>query len=126
MAHFAQLDENDVVVQVIVVANEDILNENEEESEEIGVAFCKQLFGLDTVWVQTSYNGSFRKHYAGKNYTYDRVKDKFIPPQPYPSWTLDEENCVWYAPLPRPDANMWFWDEELHQSDNTQGWVSPQ
>jgi len=79
MAHFAQLDENNVVTQVIVVHNNELLD-NGVEREELGVAFCKSLFGADTRWVQTSYNGSIRKHYAGVGYTYDPVADEFVPP----------------------------------------------
>jgi hypothetical protein len=79
MAHFAQLDENNVVTQVIVVHNNELLD-NGVEYEELGVAFCKSLFGADTRWVQTSYSGSIRKHYAGVGYTYDPVADEFVPP----------------------------------------------
>lgn len=79
MAHFAQLDENNVVMQVIVVHNNELLD-NGVEREELGIAFCKSLFGADTRWVQTSYNGNIRKHYAGIGYTYDPVADEFVPP----------------------------------------------
>ena len=108
MAHFAQLNEN-IVTQVIVVANEELLD-NGTESEIKGIAFCKSLFGGD--WKQTSYNGNIRKNYAGIGYTYDSQRDAFIPPQPYPSWTMSEETCLWTAPVPMPtDDKMYQWDE---------------
>jgi len=80
MAHFAQLDENNVVTQVIVVHNNELVD-NGVEREELGVAFCKSLFGADTRWVQTSYNGNIRGVYAGIGYTYDPDKDEFIAPE---------------------------------------------
>ena len=108
MAHFAQLNEN-IVTQVIVVANEELLD-NGTESEIKGIAFCKSLFGGD--WKQTSYNGNIRKNYAGIGYTYDSGRDAFIAPQPYPSWTLVEETCQWTASVPMPtDGKVYKWDE---------------
>jgi hypothetical protein len=110
MAHFAQLDENNVVTQVIVVHNNELMDSGV-ESEAKGIAFCQSLFGADTVWKQTSYNGNFRKHYAGVGYTYNAVRDAFIPPQPYPSWTLDA-NAQWQPPVAIPtDGKMYSWDE---------------
>lgn len=82
MAHFAELDENNVVVRVIVVNNKDTSDENGVEKEEIGVAFCKSLFGEDTKWVQTSYNGNIRGRYAGIGDTYDAKSDTFVCPEP--------------------------------------------
>lgn len=84
MAHFAKLDENNVVLEVIVVNNEVIQNLPFPESEPLGVAFCKSLYGEATVWKQTSYNASFRKNYAGVGYTYNSVADEFDPPPPPP------------------------------------------
>lgn len=109
MAHFAQLNEN-IVTQVIVVANEELID-NGIESEAKGIAFCQSLFGGE--WKQTSYNGNIRKNYAGIGYTYDSQRDAFIPPQPYPSWTLVEETCQWTAPVAMPveDGKMYYWDE---------------
>lgn len=99
MAHFAKLDQNNVVLQVIVVRNEDILDDQGQESESIGVEFCQQLFGANTHWIQTSYNGNKRKNYAGVGYTYDQVRDAFISPQPQgDGWVLDEETCQWRNP----------------------------
>lgn len=110
MAHFAQLDDNNVVTQVIVVANEELIFEGV-ENETQGVIFCRSLFGNDTKWVQTSYNGNFRKRYAGIGYTYDAEKDAFIAPQPYPSWTLDAD-LNWQAPVAMPeDGKPYAWFE---------------
>lgn len=80
MAHFAELNQDNVVTQVLVVSNSDILDENGQESENIGIQFLKNIFGQDTRWVQTSYNASFRGNYAGIGYTYDAEKDEFIKP----------------------------------------------
>lgn len=82
MAHFAELDENNIVMRVIVVSNSDLLNENGEETEQKGIEFCKSLFGQDTKWVQTSYNNNIRKYFAGIGYTYNEELDEFVPPEP--------------------------------------------
>jgi hypothetical protein len=82
MAHFAKLDENNVVLEVIVVNNETLQNLPFPESEPIGVAFCQSLFGADTVWKQTSYNNNFRGIYAGIGFTYDPAIDEFVAPVP--------------------------------------------
>ncbi len=116
MAHYAELDENNVVKRVIVVANKDTADASGNESEAIGVAFCQRLLGGN--WKQTSYNGNIRKHYAGIGYTYDEGRDAFIPPKPYPSWVLDSD-CNWQAPVPMPDdGKMYTWDEAA------QAWVA--
>ena len=110
MAHFAQLDENNTVTQVIVVANEELMLDGV-ENETKGIMFCKSLFGEDTRWVQTSYNGNKRKNYAGIGYTYDPVNDWFFAPQPYSSWTLDSE-AKWQPPTPYPaDGKFYTWNE---------------
>ena len=110
MAHFAQLDDNNIVTQVIVVANEELLTNGVEE-EIKGILFCKSLFGGDTKWVQTSYNGTIRKNYAGIGYTYDQANDYFYAPQPYPSWTLDAD-AKWHSPVAMPtDGKMYTWNE---------------
>ena len=112
MAHFAQLSADNIVLQVIVVNNEVCLDANGVEREELGVAFCKSLLGEDTVWVQTSYNATTRKHYAGVGYTYDPALEAFIPPQPFSSWSLNEATCQWTAPVPAPeDGREYVWDE---------------
>lgn len=112
MAHFARLDENGTVTQVIAVHNNELLDENGVESEAKGIAFCKSIFGAESRWKQTSYNGNFRKNYAGIDYRYDDARDAFIPPQPYPSWVLNEATCLWQAPVPKPDSEgLYRWDE---------------
>ena len=127
MAHFAQLDENNVVLQVIVVNNEDCQDDNGVEQESVGIAFCQALFGADTVWKQTSYNGNIRKNYAGIGGVYDSARDAFRGVQPYASWTLDETTCLWEAPITKPnDGNIYRWDEDAYQADNTAGWVQVQ
>ena len=99
MAHFAELDENNIVLRVIVVGNDTILDEQGQESEAVGVAFCHSLFGADTIWMQTSYNGNIRKNYAGMGYTYDQTRNAFIAPKPESEgWILDEATCQWRNP----------------------------
>jgi hypothetical protein len=111
MAHFAQLNNENIVTQVIVVANQDIIDENGKESEQKGIDFCYNLLG--GTWKQTSYNGNIRKNYAGIGYTYDNSRDAFIPPKPYNSWLLDEATCQWKAPVNYPtDDKMYTWDED--------------
>jgi hypothetical protein len=116
MAHFAKLNENNVVTQIIVVANEECVDENGQESEAQGILFCQSLFG--GTWKQTSYNGNIRKNYAGIGYTYNADIDAFVPPQPYASWLLNEETAQWEAPVPMPEdagtgepPKMYSWDE---------------
>lgn len=112
MAHFAQLDENNVVVQVIVVHNNELLDENGNESEAKGIAFCQSLLGEDTRWIQTSYNKKFRKNYAGIGFTYDVALDAFIPAPLYPSWLLNPDTAQWEPPVPYPtDGKRYKWDE---------------
>ncbi len=110
MAHFAQLDENNVVTQVIVVANKDTADANGVEKEYIGAAFCERLLG--GTWKQTSYNGNMRKRYAGIGFTYNAELDAFISPKPYPSWVLNNTTADWEAPVAQPDdGKMYTWDE---------------
>ena len=112
MAHFAKIDKNKIVQQVIVVTNEDCGNLEFPESETIGQSFINSI-GLNGVWIQTSYNGNFRKNYAGMGYTYDESRNAFIPVKPYPSYILNEDTCQWDAPIPRPNDNKFYdWDEE--------------
>ncbi len=113
MAHFAELDENNAVLRVIVVANEDTADEEGNEAEAIGVKFCSELLG--GTWRQTSYNHTFRRRFAGIGYTYDADRDAFITPQPFGSWSLDE-NHNWQPPTAYPDdGNPYVWDEEAGQ-----------
>jgi hypothetical protein len=115
MAHFAQINEDNVVTQVIVVNNSELL-EDGVEIEAKGIAFCKSL--IDGDWVQTSYNGSMRKQFAGVGYKYDQQADVFVTPRPYPSWSLDA-NHDWQPPVAMPtDGGSYGWNEE------TQSWVS--
>jgi hypothetical protein len=112
MAHFAQLDNNNVVVGIAVVHNNELLDEHGNEIEQLGIDFCKSLFGQDTQWVQTSYNANFRKNYAWTGGTYDPELDAFIRPQPYASWILNRTTCAWESPVPYPaDGKMYRWNE---------------
>jgi len=113
MAHFAQLNTSNIVQQVIVVNNSDILHSDGNESEAIGISFCQALFGTNTIWRQTSYNGTFRCNYAGIGFHYDTNLDAFIKPQPFPSWTLNPTSCQWEAPVPYPEDGVFYiWNEE--------------
>jgi hypothetical protein len=110
MAHFAQLNEENLVTQVIVVANQDTADQDGVENEAIGIEFCTNLLGGR--WKQTSYNANIRKNYAGVGYKYDAALDAFIPPQPFASWTLNNETAQWEAPTPYPtDDKRYTWDE---------------
>lgn len=119
MAHFAQLDENNVVTQVIVIHNNECQIDGV-ESEDTGILFCKSLFGAGTRWKQTSYNGNIRKHYAGIGYTYRADIDAFVPPQPYPSWALDAD-ANWQPPVAMPTDGMYSWNEANQTWDAVNG-----
>ncbi len=131
MAHFAQLDENNIVTQVIVVSNDDCSDASGTESESIGVAFCQKLLGANTNWKQTSYNENMRVRYAGIGYSYNESLDAFVPAQPFASWTLNNETADWDSPITRPTltedqiaaGSFYIWDEDAYQADNTAGWV---
>ena len=143
MAHFAKLDANNVVEQVIVVSNDDIKDSNGEQTESIGIAVCHKLFGNDTNWKQTSYNKNFRGNYAGIGMTYmTNVQtlgvastDIFIGNQPYASWGIGKTTADWISPLPQPGLtttqianNQYYkWNETAHQADSstpkTVGWA---
>jgi hypothetical protein len=116
MAHFAKLDNNDIVTQVLVVNNDVILKADGTESELKGKQFLNATFG-QAKWMQTSYNRNFRKQYAGIGYKYDETNDVFIAPQPFNSWSLDE-NFDWQSPTPYPtDDNLYNWNEETQTWD---------
>ena len=128
MAHFAQLDENNIVTQVIVVGNDDCTDANGNEVESIGVAFCQKLLGAETNWKQTSYNNSTRVRYAGIGYSYNAELDAFIAPKPFASWVLNEETADWVSPVgPAPTLteaevtalSYYTWDEENGEWDLT-------
>ena len=112
MAHFAKLDANNVVLEVHVVHNNELLDENGVEQEQRGIDFLINWSNGYLAWKQTSYNGTFRKNYAGIGYTYRADLDAFVPPQPFASWVLNEDTCLWDAPTPMPtDGKMYSWDE---------------
>ena len=118
MAHFAQLDENNVVLQVIVVSNDELIAPDGSESELKGIEFCQSLFGADTQWIQTSYNNNFRCRYAVVGGSYDVTLDAFLYEKPYPSWVLNEQTLDWNAPVPYPsDGGRYTWDEQ------SQSWI---
>jgi len=125
MAHFAELDSNNIVKRTLVVSNFDIIDENGNESEEKGILFLQKLCGENTRWKQTSYNGSFRNQYGSTGDTYREDLDAFISPSPYPSWTLNENTLKWNPPIPKPDdivtehmITTYLWDE------NNQEWIA--
>ena len=112
MAYFAQIDQDGTVLQVISVSNADAPDPAPSNSEPLGQAFIASL-GLDGEWRQTSYNGTFRKAYAGPGFRYDSEADVFIAPQPFPSWTLNPDTALWDAPVPMPsEGGPWRWDED--------------
>ena len=114
MAHFAQLNDQKIVLQVIVINNNDCLDDMGMESEAVGIAFCNSL--IPGNWVQTSYNANIRKNYAGIGFIYDQQRDAFIAPKPFSSWILNETTCQWEAPVPYPtDEKPYVWDEESQQ-----------
>jgi len=112
MAHFCKLNFWNKVERVEVVSN-DIAT-----TEQAGIDFLNNLYKTNDVWVQTSYNENFRKNFASIGFEYDQTKDAFIPPQPYPSWTLNEDTCKWEAPISKPDnTNIYFWNESTTSWD---------
>lgn len=122
MAHFAKLDENNIVIYVTAGRDED---EGQEDALSARTG---------DVYKQTSYNTfagvhklggtPLRKNFAGLGYTYDEARDAFIPPKPFTSWTLNETTCQWNAPIDYPtDNNVYYWDEDAYQEDNSTGWI---
>lgn len=117
MAHFAQIDDNNIVTNVIVINDKNCCGGVFPDSEICGQEFIKKL-GLDGIWKQTSYNNNFRLHYANVGSTYDPINDVFIDSQPYNSWILNFTTFVWEPPVPYPDdSNEYYWDE------NNQQWI---
>jgi hypothetical protein len=117
MAHFAKL-ENNIVITVNSVVNEVIKDSNGVEQEAIGIEFLKTLYNEpNAIWKQTSYNNKIRKNYAGIGYTYDESRDAFIPPKPFNSWILNEDNCNWEAPISMPNDvsinKQYIWNESI-------------
>lgn len=112
MAHFAKIDENNIVTSVVVVDNKDTADASGVEKEHIGAAHLEKILG--GTWKQTSYNGNFRKNYAGIGYSFDEQRNAFIPPKPFNSWILNESSCQWEAPVAMPnDGQMYSWDENI-------------
>lgn len=113
MANFAQLDINNLVLQTIVLSEENCGFQPFPASEPIGVSYLQTIFGADTIWKQTSYNGNFRYNFAGEGYSYDAVNDAFVAPQPYPEWILNTDTYRWEPPVPYPSTGgPYWWDEE--------------
>jgi hypothetical protein len=101
MAHFAEIDDNNIVIRVLVT-------DNDQPNE----GYDWLIENLGGTWIQTSYNANIRKNFAGIGYTYDSERDAFISPKPYPSWQLNEETCRWEPPTPRPEKGFThFWNE---------------
>ena len=112
MAYFAKLGTGNIVENVISINNSVITDANGVEQEKLGVDFINKLYNTRDVWKQTSYNNNIRKNYAGIGYTYDETRDAFIPPKPYNSWILNEDTCLWEAPIAYPqDGNNYKWNE---------------
>ena len=110
MEFFAELNEDNIVIRVIAVHDNELLDEDNNTSEQKGVDFCIAHYG--GTWIQTSDDPNFRKNYAGINYIYDSVRDAFINKKPYPSWILNESTCKWESPTPYPtDDKDYIWDE---------------
>ena len=110
MAHFAKLNENNMVLEVNVVSNNALDVSNEEAS---GIAFLTEWSGGYSNWKQTSYNGTFRKNYAGIGFYFDEERDAFIAPKPFNSWVLNEETCQWNSPVDHPnDGKIYRWNED--------------
>lgn len=124
MAHFAKLDENNIVLSIEVVMDSDCLDASGNESEAVGITFLTNLTGHSN-WKQTSYNGNIRKRFAGVGGSYDSTNNVFLEVKTYASWNLDS-NYEWIAPIAYPsDGKDYYWDETLYQSDNSKGWVLP-
>ena len=126
MAHFAELDSNNIVKRVVVISNNNNINSEGNEDESVGIAFCRSLYGENTNWKQTSYNNRIRKTFAGVGFAYNESLDMFVLRQPYDSWTLDS-NGDWNPPIARPEltegqVGYYEWNETSYQSDNTTGW----
>lgn len=113
MAHFAKLNKENIVLEVHCVNNQ-VLNPIDEEQS--GIAFLINWSGGHPYWRQTSYNGAFRKRFAGIGFRYDEIRDAFIPPQPFLSWIFNEQTLDWDPPIPYPtDGNVYSWDETNNQ-----------
>ena len=142
MAHFAKLDSNNLVTQVIVVSDSDTSTDSGVEAESIGISFCQKLTGIDTIWKQTSYNSSIRGNYAGIGHTYMTnvatlgvgSTDIFISQQPYASWAIGVNTAQWFPPTNPGDAptltsaemtagKRYVWNETNYNADPSTAWV---
>jgi len=120
MAHFAKINAQNTILDVVVINNSDINNLPFPQSEPVGIAFCRSLFGEDTNWLQTSYNGNFRRQYAALEGFYYPPLDVFVGPCPYPSWLFQTSDATWQAPVPIPyvPANyIAVWNEDYLEWD---------
>lgn len=118
MAYFAKLGTGNIIEQVISINNSVITDSNGVEQEQLGVDFINKLYNTRDVWKQTSYNGNFRKNYAGIGYQYDQTRDAFISPKPFNSWILNESTCIWEAPIAIPTTKLennqyYSWNESI-------------
>ena len=114
MAHFAKLGTGNIIEQVISINNAVITDANGVEQEQLGVDFINKLYNTRNVWKQTSYNGNIRKNFAGIGFKYDQTRDAFIAPKPFNSWTLNEDTCLWEAPVVYPsDGQNYKWNETI-------------
>jgi len=116
MAHFAKINESNIVTEVIVINNDVIKDSNGNEQESLGVAFCTQIYGTGT-YKQTSYNSNMRKNMATVGSTYDAARDAFIRPKIYSSWVLDESTCRWKPPIDHPSDSEAIGGNVLYQWD---------
>jgi hypothetical protein len=130
MAHFCELDENNIVLRVVVIGDDECVNADGIEDEQKGLSYVENLLGKSK-WVKTSYNTHanthrfggtpFRKNFGQVGFTYDPIRDAFIPPRPFPSWHINEETCIWEAPIPHPE-NLAF-DEYAIWIEQDQKWI---
>ena len=120
MAHFAELDDNNKVVNIVVVDNENLLDEDKKENEELGITFLNNFYGEVKKWKQTSYNSNFRGTYAGIGFEYNETDDVFVF-KPFDSWTYSSTTKQYEPPIVKPEGE-YFWDEDEYQADNTKGW----
>ena len=144
MAHFCKINKDNLVEDIIVIDNHQLLDEDGEEQEALGLAFIKDVLKFDGQWMQCSYNNNIRGHYPADGYTYDEENDEFIPPQPYPSWTYNFETHNWECPVDYPETPpqdqedqgeqfdtgreewTYVWNEEDQSWDWTLIWASEQ
>jgi hypothetical protein len=125
MAHFAKIDSNNTVIDMTVIDNNELKGLDFPASEPVGQKFIASI-GLPGNWLQTSYNGNFRKKYAGLGYTYDKKLDAFIPPKPFNSWILDSA-CNWQPPVPHPTNlnKLYTWNETSKNWDEAGDFIRP-